>query len=118
TKSVVEYRAEILKNAEGRTFTARFPYGVTRPVQYGPGVKSKSVYESQQQLIPYDRIREQFLDQCGIGVSAGSVFNFNREAFILLQPFEEFLVRKLVEQLLLHADETGVQIDKTLHWLH
>ena len=73
---------------------------------------------SQQQLIPYDRIREYFHDQCSIALSAGSVFRFNQEAFVLLQPFESFLVRKLVEQLLLHADETGIQIDKKLHWLH
>src|SRR6266581_2601357 len=33
-------------------------------------------------------------------------------------PFEAFLVQKLVQELLLHADETGIQINKTLHWLH
>jgi len=118
TKFVVEYRAEILQNAQGRQFVAQFPAGVTRPVQYGNGVKSQAVYMSQQQLIPYDRIRDYFWDQCGIQISAGSVFNFNQEAFVLLEPFESFLVRQLVQQPLLHADETGVHINKTLHWLH
>src|SRR5439155_25455338 len=118
TKFVVEYRAEILQNAQGRQFVAQFPAGVTRPVQYGNGVKSQAVYRSQQQLIPYDRIRDYFWDQCGIQISAGSVFNFNQEAFVLLEPFESFLVRQLVQQPLLHADETGVHINKTLHWLH
>jgi len=118
TKFVVEYRTEILQNAQGRQFVAQFPAGVTRPVQYGNGVKSQAVYMSQQQLIPYDRIRDYFWDQCGIQISAGSVFNFNQEAFVLLEPFESFLVRQLVQQPLLHADETGVHINKTLHWLH
>jgi transposase len=117
-KFVVEYRAQILQDAQGRQFVASFPPGVTRPVQYGNSIKSQSVYMSQQQLIPYDRIRDYFWDQCGIQISAGSVFNFNQEAFELLEPFESFLVRRLVEQLLLHADETGVHINKTLYWLH
>jgi len=118
TKFVVEYRAEILKDAEGHPFVAQFPAGVTQWVQYGSSVKSQSVYMSQQQLIPYDRIREYFHDQYTIPLSAGSVFNFNQEAFTLLEPFESFLAQKLVHQLVLHADETGIQIDKTLHWLH
>jgi transposase len=118
TKCVVEYRAEILKNAVGQLFVAKFPAAVTQRVQYGSSVKSQSVYMSQQQLIPYDRIREYFQDQCDILLSAGSVFNFNQEAFQLLEPFEVFLVPKLVQELVLHADETGIQINKTLHWLH
>ena len=117
-KTVVEYRAEILENAAGKHFVAQFPATVTQRVQYGPGVKSQSVYHSQQQLTPYDRIREYFQDQCGLPVSAGSVFNFNLEAFGLLEPFESFLIRKLIRQPVLHADETGIQIDKKLHWLH
>lgn len=118
TKYVIEYRAEILKNAQGCPFVAEFPAGVSRLAQYGHGVKVQSVYMSQQQLIPYDRIRDYFWDQCGIQISAGSVFHFNQEAFALLEPFESFLVRKLVQQLLLHADETGIHINKTLYWLH
>src|SRR5439155_20793238 len=116
TKFVIEYRAEILEYAHGRQFVAQFPAGVTRPVQYGQGVKVQAVYTSQQQLIPYDRIRDYFWDQCGIPISAGSIFRFNQEAYTLLEPFESFLVGKLVQELLLHADETGIHINKTLYW--
>ena len=118
TRYVIEYRAEILEDAHRRQFAAQFPAGVTRPVQYGQGVKVQAVYTSQQQLIPYDRIRDYFWDQCGIPISAGSIFRFNQEAYTLLEPFESFLVGKLVQQPLLHADETGIHINKTLYWLH
>jgi len=111
TKFVIEYHAEILEDADGHQFVAQFPAGVTRPVQYGQGVKVQAVYTSQQQLIPYDRIRDYFWDQCGIPISPGSIFRFNEEAYILLEPFESFLVGKLVQQLLLHADETGIHIN-------
>ncbi len=115
---VVEYRAEILKDALGRPFVAPFPAGVNRPVQYGSGVKVQSVYTSQQQLIPYDRVRDYFWDQCGIPISPGSIFNFNQEAFALLEPFESFVVRQLIQQPLLHADETGIHINKVGYWIH
>lgn len=112
SKFVIEYRAEILQDAYGRQFVASFPAGVTRSVQYGPSVKVQAVYTSQQQLIPYDRIRDYFWDQCGIPISPGSIFRFNQEAYSLLESFESFLVGKLVQQLLLHADETGIHINK------
>lgn len=115
---VVEYRAEILEDTHGRQFVALFPDGVTRPVQYGTGVKVQAVYTSQQQLIPYDRIRDYFWDQGGIPISPGSLFRFNQEAHLLLEPFQSFLVGKLVQQPLLHADETGIHINKKLFWLH
>lgn len=118
TRYAVEYRAEILEDARGRPFVAPFPDGVTRHVQYGKGVKVQAVYTSQQQLIPYDRIRDYFWDQCGIPISPGSIFRFNQEAYILLEPFESFLAGKLLQQPLLHADETGIHINKTLYWLH
>jgi len=115
---VIEYRAEILQDADGNQFIAEFPSGVTRPAQYGASVKSQSVYMSQQQLLPYDRIRDYFTDQCGIPLSAGSVFNFNREAFDLLERFESIAKKQLILQEVLNVDETGININGKLHWLH
>lgn len=118
SKHVTEYQAEILKDSEGREFIAVFPAGITRPVQYGVSVKAQAVYMSQQQLIPYDRIRDYFKDQCGISLSAGSVFNFNKQAFGLLETFESIVKKQLIIQALLHADETGINIGGKLTWLH
>jgi len=118
SKVVTEYRAEIVEDAEGHQFIAEFPAGITRPVQYGHLVKAQSVYMSQQQLVPYDRIRDYFADQCGIPISAGSVFNFNREAFGLLETFESTLKRRLILEEFLNADETGINVNGTRLWLH
>jgi len=116
-KHVTEYRAEILEDAHGHRFVAQFPAGVTRPVQYGNRVKALSVYKSQQQLIPYERISDEFADQCGLPLSPGSVFNFNLEAFHLLATFEAIVIRQLILQTLLHADETGINVNGDGVWL-
>ncbi|MEI7775927.1 MAG: IS66 family transposase [Verrucomicrobiota bacterium] len=115
---VTEYRAQILKDEDGTLFVAKFPDGVTRPVQYGASIKAHSVYMSQQQLVPYDRIRDYFADQCGIPLSAGTIFNFNREAYDLLETFESIVKKRLIVQELLNVDETGININGKLFWLH
>jgi len=115
---VTEYRAQILEDNQGNRFVAAFPDGVNRPVQYGLNLKANAVYMSQHQLIPYDRIRDHFQDQMHIPVSAGSVFNFNKEAYERLASFEQWAKTQLARSDLLHADETGINIGAKRHWLH
>lgn len=118
TSEVTEYRAEILQDEHGNQFVAEFPAGVTRPVQYGASIKSQAVYMSMQQLIPLDRIRDYFADQCRIPISAGSIVNFNKSAFELLEGAETIIKKQLIAQEILHVDETGINVNGELHWLH
>lgn len=118
SKVVTEYQAQILEDQNGKRYVAPFPDGVTRPVQYGIGVKVNSVYMSQQQLIPYNRIEDHFLDQMHIPVSSGSIFNFNQEAYERLEHFDQWVRRQLASSSLLHVDETGINIGGKRVWLH
>lgn len=118
SRVVTEYRAEILQSRNGKKFVATFPDGVTRPIQYAAGLKAQAVYMSQQQLIPYDRVQDYFVDQCGIPISTGSLVNFNREAFDSLAKFEVIAKKKLISSSLLNADETGINVGGKNIWLH
>jgi len=118
SRVVTEYRAQILEDANGKRYTAAFPEGVSRPVQYGIDVKVHSVYMSQYQLVPYKRIEEDFQDQVRIPISAGTVFNFNYDAYHKLEAFEAIVKSKLIESGLCHADETGININGKRVWLH
>ena len=115
---VTEYRAEILVDQFGNRFTASFPKAVTKAVQYGNGVKAQAVYLSQYQLIPYQRVQEQFQDQFQLPISVGSIFAFNQQAYALLEQFELKLIPKMLLSSVLHADETGINIGGKNHWLH
>ena len=115
---VTEYQAEILEDQQGKKFVAPFPDGVTRPVQYGIGVKVNSVYMSQYQMIPYNRIEEQFLDQMQMPISAGSIVNFNQDAYTRLEYFDTWVKKQLFDSALAHVDETGINIGGTRNWLH
>ncbi len=118
SRVVTEYRAQILEDDKGNRFVASFPDGVTKAVQYGTGLKAHSVYMSQFQLIPYNRIQDYFTDQLHIPVSEGSIFNFNKQAFRLLADFENQANNALAASYFAHADETGINIGGKRHWLH
>lgn len=97
---------------------APFPSHLKKAIQYGPSVKSLAVYMNNYQLIPYKRVKELLRDQFGLDISTGSLYNFNKEAYELLGPFELDLLLKLKKAVLVHADETGIDINNELHWLH
>lgn len=115
---VTEYRAEILEDRKGNQFVAPFPEGVTKAVQYGADLKAHAVYMSQYQLIPYKRIQEYFREQIEVSVSEGSIYNFNQEAYDLLDAFEEKAKAKLADAEVLHVDETGINTNGDKYWLH
>jgi transposase len=118
TTLVTEWRAEVVEDEQGRRHVAPFPEGITRPVQYGIGVKVNAVYMSQFQMVPYNRIEDHFQEQMGIPISSGSIVNFNRDASDRLGFFELWVQKALRQEGLLHVDETGINIGGKRCWLH
>ncbi len=115
---VTEYRAQILKDAQGKRYVAPFPAQVTRPVQYGTTLKAHAVYLSQFQLIPYQRIQDHFRDQMSLALSAGTLYHFNAQAYEMLETFDALAADTLAASPLMHADETGVNVNGKTIWLH
>jgi transposase len=95
SKWVTEYRAQILKDEQGNGYVAPFPSDVKSAVQYGNQLKSHAVYLSQYQLLPYQRIQDYFREQMKTPLSAGTLFNFNQEAYDLLETFDGMVKLKL-----------------------
>ena len=118
SRIVTEYRAQILEDAEGNRHVAAFPKGVSRPIQYGQSIKAHAVYLSQFQLIPYERVADYFINEASIPISVGSLFNFNQEAYDLLEEFDAIAKKKLIQATLVHADETGINVNGKRIWLH
>lgn len=117
-RHVTEYRAERLVNEAGEYRTAAFPEGLVQEAQYGNGVKAHGVYMSVEQLVPCERVSEHFESQLNLPVSAGSICNFKKEAALRLEPFEKGVKEQLIEAKVLHADETGININARREWVH
>jgi transposase len=118
TRDITEFRAEILEDQDGNRYVAEFPPHIKKDVQYGVGVKSTAVYMSQFQLIPYDRVRDQFVDQMHLPLSTGTLFNFNKAAYRALKTYDEIAKQQLIQSEQAHSDETGIQVGKKRIWLH
>ena len=97
---------------------ADFPEGITRPTQYGKRIKGLAVYLNQYQLLPYERLVDFMRDIFGFTLSKGTVYNFNKQGYDLLEPVEEKTKELLKKSSILHSDETGISCVKTLQWLH
>lgn len=118
SSKVIEYQLEIVADENGKRFTAKGPLGTSRPIQYGASLKATASYMSIYQLIPNGRLEEYFRDQAGIPISAGTLFNFNKEAFVRLEDFEHIAKDKLRNAPYLHSDETGINVNGKRLWLH
>jgi len=97
---------------------AEFPKDVSSPVQYGERIKSLMVYLNQYQLLPYERMRDFFQDLFNQDISTGTFINANKEVYEKLVSVEAYIKMLLQKQSIMHADETGLRVKESLHWLH
>ncbi|MEI7813136.1 MAG: IS66 family transposase [Ignavibacteria bacterium] len=102
----------------GITTQALFPEGITRPVQYGINIKSIGLYLMNYQLLTSRRTKEAFEDLFRVSISEGSLFNWVDEFTKGLEPATESIKAHIIEQPVVHFDETGIKCNNHLKWLH
>jgi len=116
---VFEHQAEskICPNC-GCLNKATFPKEVAYPVQYGTRLKSVATYLNQYQLVPFDRLRETFVDLFSHRISQGTLIDINRACYKILKPVEEAIKQQLIASPAICVDETGMRIEGTRKWCH
>ena len=116
---VTEHRLALLRcTACGKVTQGEFSGAVRSGVQYGAGVKARVLYLQQYQLLPYQRASEAMRDLFGCQLSAGTVANMVRECADELIETELKIKQKLKRSPVIHADETGLRINKRLGYVH
>ena len=59
------------------------------------------------------------MNETQIPASIGSLFNFNQEAYDRLETFDSLSEKeKLIASEIIHADETGMNVNGKRFWLH
>jgi transposase len=102
----------------GQVHTGEFPSGVTTGVQYGPRVQGTMVHLSQNHAVSIKRTATLMHDFFGLSVSQATVVKAVVTSAQILQPTVQAIGQAAVASAVLHADETGLRVHKTLHWLH
>ena len=117
--SVTEHQAEVKRcPVSGRKVSAAFPAGVMAPVQYGPNFRGLTLYLFNQQLLPFERLRQTCLDLFGQPLSLGTLTQTNRCAYHALAPVESAIIRGIIQAAVVHVDESGLRVAGCLQWLH
>jgi transposase len=91
---------------------------VATGVSYGNQFKSFITYLSNYMLIPLDRLTELSSSIFNIDLSEGSINNWQVCFARNLTNYEETVKSLLLKQDTLHADESGIKVNKLNMWLH
>jgi transposase len=106
----------------GATTAAEAPAGVRAPQQYGPRLRALCAYLTQQQFVPYARVREFCADVLGAALSVGTLVNLVRYGADHLLGIEQEIKASLRQAPVLHHDETGLRVagadGAQLQWTH
>ena len=115
---ITEYRRERKRCGCGRLFEASLPTGVTRGVQYGGRVKGLLTYLHHYQLIPLQRCTELLRDCFGETMCEQSLLRAEQSLFERLEAAEQKIIEALRCADAVHADETGLFVNRKRQWLH
>jgi transposase len=106
----------------GATTAAEAPADVRAPQQYGPRLRALCAYLTQQQFVPYARVREVVTDVFGAALSVGTLVNLVRQGAERLVGVEHEIKAALRQERVLHHDETGLRVagaeGARLEWTH
>ncbi len=97
---------------------ARFPEGISAPMQYGPAFGAVGVYLTHQQFLPYERACETMQDLLGPAMTVGTLKALVQRCAANLQPVEEHIKEQLMQAEVLHSDETGLYALGKRFWMH
>ena len=88
------------------------------PIQYGAGLKATAVELNQVQCVPFKRCSEFFQQKFMLTLSPATLVSFARQASSRLLIWEENIKAELLSSNVLHADETGININAKNWWVH
>jgi len=117
--AVTEYQGDIVVCSKcGRIHKAKYPENINAPVFYGPNIKSLIVYLKHYGFISYERLSEFFEDVIGHSISQGTFSNTFNEYANNVEHYVEAIKDNLINEKVVHFDETGLRVEGSLHWLH
>ena len=102
----------------GRRTHAPFPEGVNAPIQYGSRLCAWLVTMKDELLLPFKRIETFFGDLLDAPISVSTIDEARKRVCGHLEEWEKSLIEKLIGEDVLGADESGLRVNQSTHWLH
>jgi len=87
-------------------------------VQYSARVEAIAVSLMQQRLLLWARTAEVMEDLLGVTISEGTLHSLIERCARNLSDVEQQIKQALVQQAVLHQDETGLHVGSSRNWMH
>jgi len=102
----------------GHVHTGQFPAGVNAAVQYGPRAQAAMVHLNLNHAVSVQRTAALMKDFFGLPVTQATVLKAAQAGANILLPTVQNIGKAIVKSEVAHADESGLRVARTLHWLH
>jgi transposase len=100
----------------GHCNVSSFPYGINAPVSYGSGVQSLVAYLNARHYVPVARSAEFLNDIFKVSISTGGICYLLNKAKQKAIPAYESIRQFVLNQKIIGADETGVNVNGKNNW--
>ncbi len=111
--------AEIKTCPRCRTETrGRFPDNMPGPLQYGHGIAAFATHLLAAQMLSLKRATQTLKALTGRAIAEATLLAWLTRLHEALAGWETAAVEALLAMPVLHADETGLRIERKTHWLH
>lgn len=102
----------------GRQHRGSFPPEVAQPVQYGSRIRALSVLLNNDYKLPLQKIEQLMGDLWDCSFNESTALTANAAMYQHLEPIEEQIKTAVLASEVVHFDETGMRVEKKLHWFH
>ena len=102
----------------GQENIAKFPEGMSGPLQYGIGIKAAIINFLCFQMLPLQRVQDHFTGLIGGVISQATMLKYVSNFSETLEFWEQWAVDQILQAGVIHVDETSMRVNKKNFWVH
>lgn len=101
-----------------RTVKGKFPVDMPGPLQYGLGVQAFVINLLVCQMVALKRAQALLYSIIDAVIAEATLLQFILRLHAALENWEVRATQQLLQEAVMHVDETSLRVDKTNHWIH
>lgn len=105
-------------NNNNEIIAGSFPENINSTMQYGDNLRAFAISLNTVGMMSINRIHDILSAVFGVPISTGTIFSMVKECSLKLNETVNLIKQKVTVLPHVHFDETGLRVDKKLHWVH
>ena len=101
-----------------RTVKGKFPVDMPGPLQYGLGVQAFIINLLVCQMVALKRAQTLVYSIIDVVIAEATLLQFILRLHAALENWEVCATQQLLQEAVMHVDETSLRVDKQNHWIH